>query len=173
MGERTPLAALDAPASGRMAVAEAITNLLAAPIELPRVKLSANWMAACGEAGEDAALYATGQGRGLELCPALASASRWARIRCPCARSGPSRKASPGRAGPPRRSHPRVPDRQRLCHAAGCARHADPQLNATEDTTLVLVDLGHGKNRMATSILAQTLDQVGDAVPDLEAPRTW
>jgi phosphoribosylformylglycinamidine synthase len=50
MGERTPLAAVDAPASGRMAVGEAITNLLAAPIELPRVKLSANWMAACGEA---------------------------------------------------------------------------------------------------------------------------
>ena len=52
MGERTPLAAIDAPASGRMAVAEAITNLLAAAIELPRVKLSANWMAACGEPGE-------------------------------------------------------------------------------------------------------------------------
>jgi phosphoribosylformylglycinamidine synthase len=51
MGERTPLAGINAPASGRMAVAEAITNLLAAPIELPRVKLSANWMAACGEAG--------------------------------------------------------------------------------------------------------------------------
>ena len=57
MGERTPLAALDAPASGRMAVGEAITNLLAAPIELERVKLSCNWMAACGEPGEDAALY--------------------------------------------------------------------------------------------------------------------
>ena len=62
MGERTPLAALDAPASGRMAVAEAITNLLAAPIELSRVKLSANWMAACGEPGEDAALLRDGQG---------------------------------------------------------------------------------------------------------------
>ena len=62
MGERTPLAAIDAPASGRMAVAEAITNLLAAPIELPRVKLSANWMAACGEPGEDAALYDTVRG---------------------------------------------------------------------------------------------------------------
>ena len=62
MGERTPLAALDAPASGRMAVGEAITNLLAAPIELPRVKLSCNWMAACGEPGEDAALYDTVQG---------------------------------------------------------------------------------------------------------------
>ncbi|MGH8820557.1 MAG: phosphoribosylformylglycinamidine synthase, partial [Rhodoferax sp.] len=57
LGERTPLAAINAPASGRMAVAESITNLLAAPIELARVKLSANWMAACGEPGEDAALY--------------------------------------------------------------------------------------------------------------------
>ncbi len=55
MGERTPLAAINAPASGRMAVAEAITNMLAAPIELSKVKMSANWMAACGEAGEDAA----------------------------------------------------------------------------------------------------------------------
>jgi phosphoribosylformylglycinamidine synthase len=71
MGERTPLAALDAPASGRMAVGEAITNLLAAPIELSRVKLSANWMAACGEPGEDAALYDTVKAVGLELCPAL------------------------------------------------------------------------------------------------------
>jgi phosphoribosylformylglycinamidine (FGAM) synthase-like enzyme len=59
MGERTPLAALDAPASGRMAVGEALTNLLGAPVALDRVKLSANWMAACGEPGEDAALYDT------------------------------------------------------------------------------------------------------------------
>ena len=54
-----------------MAVGEAITNLLAAPIELPRVKLSANWMAACGEPGEDAALYETVKAVGMELCPAL------------------------------------------------------------------------------------------------------
>ena len=71
MGERTPLAAINAAASGRMAVAESITNLLAAPIELPRVKLSANWMAACGEPGEDADLYATVKAIGMELCPAL------------------------------------------------------------------------------------------------------
>ena len=72
IGERTPLAALDAPASGRMAVGEAITNLLAAPIELERVKLSCNWMAACGEApGDDAALYDTVHAVGMELCPAL------------------------------------------------------------------------------------------------------
>ncbi|MDB5869176.1 MAG: phosphoribosylformylglycinamidine synthase, partial [Polaromonas sp.] len=71
MGERTPLAAVNAAASGRMAVAEAITNLLAAPIDLPRVKLSANWMAACGEPGQDAALYETVKAVGMELCPAL------------------------------------------------------------------------------------------------------
>jgi phosphoribosylformylglycinamidine synthase len=86
MGERTPLAALNAPASGRMAAGEAITNLLAAPIDLPRVKLSANWMAACGEPGEDAALYDTVRAVGT-------SASRWAKTACRCARAGPTTKA--------------------------------------------------------------------------------
>src|SRR5205814_6706388 len=72
MGERTPVAVLDAPASGRLAVAAAITNILAADIDsLSHIRLSANWMAACGEAGEDAALYATVQAVGKELCPQL------------------------------------------------------------------------------------------------------
>src|SRR6185437_6234066 len=61
----------DAPAAARLAVGEAITNLLAAPIELDRVKLSCNWMAACGEPGEDAALYDSVRAVGLELAPAL------------------------------------------------------------------------------------------------------
>src|SRR5437588_755763 len=72
MGERTPVAVLDGPASGRLAVAEAITNILAADIgPLSNIRLSANWMAACGEAGEDAALYETVRAVGRELCPAL------------------------------------------------------------------------------------------------------
>jgi phosphoribosylformylglycinamidine synthase len=72
MGERTPLAALDGPTSGRMAVGEAITNIAAAAIpKLSSVRLSANWMAACGEPGEDAALYDTVRAIGEELCPAL------------------------------------------------------------------------------------------------------
>ncbi len=75
-GERTPLAAVDAPASGRMAVGEALTNLLAAPVELKRVKLSANWMAACGEEGEDAALYDTVHAVAMELCLRWGSRSR-------------------------------------------------------------------------------------------------
>ena len=96
MGERTPLAALNAPASGRMAVGEAITNLLAAPVDLAKVKLSANWMAACGEPGEDAALYETVQARSAWSCARRwASASRWARIRCRCARNGKERRSRP------------------------------------------------------------------------------
>src|SRR5437870_4852485 len=72
MGERTPLALIDAPASGRMAVGEAITNLAAAGIRsLADVKLSANWMAPAGHPGEDAALYDTVRAVGVELCPAL------------------------------------------------------------------------------------------------------
>ena len=72
MGERTPLALIDAPASGRMAVGEALTNIAAACIgDIGNVKLSANWMAAAGHPGEDAALYDTVRAVALELCPAL------------------------------------------------------------------------------------------------------
>ncbi|APW42786.1 phosphoribosylformylglycinamidine synthase [Rhodoferax saidenbachensis] len=170
MGERTPLAALNAPASGRMAVAEAITNLLAAPIELPRVKLSANWMAACGEAGEDAALYATVRAVGMELCPALG-------ISIPVGKDSLSMRTQwkQTEEGP---SGSRVTDKKVTSPVSlivtGFATLQDvrgtltPQLNASEDTTLVLIDLGKGQHRMAASILAQTLDQVGDAVPDLD-----
>ncbi len=162
MGERTPLATLDAPASGRMAVAEAITNLLAAPIELPRVKLSANWMAACGEPGEDAALYATVKAVGLELCPSLG-------VSIPVGKDSLSMRTQWKDDG----ADKKVTSPVSLIVSAFATLQdvrgtLTPQLNATEDTTLVLVDLGHGKNRMATSILAQTLNQVGDAVPDLD-----
>ncbi len=162
MGERTPLASLDAPASGRMAVAEAITNLLAAPIELPRVKLSANWMAACGEAGEDAALYATVKAVGMELCPALG-------ISIPVGKDSLSMRTQWKDGGQDKKVTSPV-----SLIVSGFATLADvrgtltPQLNATDDTSLVLIDLGKGQHRMAASILAQTLDQVGDKVPDLD-----
>ncbi|MDE2158799.1 MAG: phosphoribosylformylglycinamidine synthase, partial [Burkholderiales bacterium] len=166
MGERTPLAALNAPASGRMAVGEAITNLLAAPIELDRVKLSANWMAACGEPGEDAALYATVRAVALELCPALG-------ISIPVGKDSLSMRTQwhDGQA------HKSVSSPVSLIVTA-FATLADvrgtltPQLNASEsDTSLLLIDLGHGKHRMGASILAQTLGQTGHQAPDLDDPR--
>ena len=165
MGERTPLAALNAPASGRMAVAEAITNLLAAPIDLPRVKLSANWMAACGEPGEDAALYATVKAVGLELCPALG-------ISIPVGKDSLSMRTQWKDQGVDKKvTSPVSLIVSAFATLADVRGTLTPQLNAEEDTTLVLVDLGAGKSRMAGSILAQTLDQTGDTVPDLDDPQ--
>ncbi len=166
MGERTPLAAINAPASGRMAVAEAITNLLAAPIELPRVKLSANWMAACGEPGEDAALYATVKAVGMELCPALG-------ISIPVGKDSLSMRTQWQEGGDKKKvTSPVSLIVTAFASLADVRGTLTPQLDATEaDTTLVLVDLGKGQSRMGGSILGQTLDQSGDVVPDLDDPQ--
>ncbi|WP_176664376.1 phosphoribosylformylglycinamidine synthase [Variovorax sp. SG517] len=165
MGERTPLAALDAPASGRMAVAEAITNLLAAPIELSRVKLSANWMAACGEPGEDAALYETVKAVGMELCPALG-------VSIPVGKDSLSMRTQwKDGAEAKKVTSPVSLIVTAFATLPDVRGTLTPQLDAEEpDTTLVLIDLGQGKHRMAGSILAQTLNQSGDTVPDLDDP---
>ncbi len=167
MGERTPLAAIHAAASGRMAVGEAITNLLAAPFDLPRVKLSANWMAACGEPGEDAALYETVKAVGMELCPALGISipvgkdslsmrTQWKEI----SKDGEQAKKQSSPVSLIVTAFATLPDVRGTL---------TPQLNASEaDTTLVLIDLGRGQNRMAGSILAQSLNQEGADVPDLD-----
>jgi len=167
MGERTPLAALDAPASGRMAVAEAITNLLAAPIELERVKLSANWMAACGEPGEDAALYATVKAVAMDLCPALG-------VAIPVGKDSLSMRTQwQDGAG---RAHKVVAPVSLIVSAFAALPDVratlTPQLDTQiDDTTLVLIDLGHGRHRLAGSVLAQALEQTGcprqDGVPGL------
>jgi phosphoribosylformylglycinamidine synthase len=163
MGERTPLAALNAPASGRMAVGEAITNLLAAPVDLAKVKLSANWMAACGEPGEDAALYETVKAVGMELCPALG-------IGIPVGKDSLSMRTQ-WQDGQDRK---KVTAPVSLIVTAFATLDdvrgtLTPQLQPG-DTTLVLVDLGQGRNRMAGSMLAQVRGQFGDQVPDLDDP---
>ena len=163
MGERTPLAALNAPASGRMAVAESITNLLAAPIELPRVKLSANWMAACGEPGEDAALYETVKAVGMELCPQLG-------ISIPVGKDSLSMRTQWSEGGETKKvTSPVSLIITAFATLADVRGTLTPQLDAKEeDTTLVLIDLGRGKMRMGGSILGQVLNQTGDETPDLD-----
>jgi phosphoribosylformylglycinamidine synthase len=174
MGERTPLASLNAAASGRMAVAEAITNLLAAPIELPRVKMSANWMAACGEPGEDAALYETVKAVGMELCPALdisipvgkdslSMRTQWTVPKGDSSTDGETRKVT----------SPVSLIITAFASLPDVRGTLTPQLDAkTDDTSLLLIDLGQGRNRMGGSVLGQVLDQFGDQVPDLEDPQT-
>ncbi|MBE0627077.1 MAG: phosphoribosylformylglycinamidine synthase [Burkholderiales bacterium] len=163
MGERAPLAVIDAPASGRMAVGEALTNLAAAPVELARVKLSANWMAAAGHAGEDAALYDTVRAVALELCPALG-------IGIPVGKDSLSMKTTWEEAG--RRKEVVAPLSLIVSAFAPCAdarRVLTPQLCLDAGASvLILVDLGRGRNRLGGSILAQVYGQMGDTVPDLD-----
>ena len=163
MGERTPLASINAPASGRMAVAEAITNLLAAPIELPRVKMSANWMAACGEPGEDAALYATVKAVGMELCPALD-------ISIPVGKDSLSMRTQWQEDGVTKKvTSPVSLIITGFVSIDDVRSTLTPQLDAQEeDSTLVLIDLGRGKMRMGGSILGQVLNQSGNETPDLD-----
>jgi phosphoribosylformylglycinamidine synthase len=164
MGERTPLATVNAAASGRMAVAEAITNLLAAPIELPRIKLSANWMAACGEPGQDAALYETVKAVGMELCPALG-------VSIPVGKDSLSmRTVWNDDAGQAKKvTSPVSLIVSAFATLADVRGTLTPQLNAAEaDSTLILIDLGKGQNRMGASILAQSLNIEDGAVPDLD-----
>ncbi len=161
MGERTPLASVNAPASGRMAVGEAITNILAAPIELPRVKLSCNWMAACGEPGEDAALYETVRAIGLELCPALG-------ISVPVGKDSLSMRTRWSDNGQPRQVTAPV---SLIVSAFATLSDVRPALTPVlqpSATSLILVDLGFGKNRMGGSMLAQVTNQFGGATPDVD-----
>ncbi len=165
MGERSPLASINAPASGRMAVAEAITNLLAAPIELDRVKLSANWMAACGEPGEDAALYETVRAVGLELCPSLG-------ISIPVGKDSLSMRTQ---WSDPKGQHQVISPVSLIVTAFASLEDVrgtlTPQLNSSlVDTSLILIDLSQGQFRMGGSILGQILNQSADSVPDLDTP---
>ena len=177
LGERTPLAAINAPASGRMAVGEAITNLLAAPIELSSVKLSANWMAACGEAGEDAALYDTVQAVGMALCPALG-------IGIPVGKDSLSMRTRWHDSTDANQPIKQVTSPVSLIVTAFASLDdvrgsLTPQLRCgaaidgdapNSETALILIDLGQGRMRMAGSMLAQVLGQFGDVVPDLDEP---
>jgi phosphoribosylformylglycinamidine synthase len=165
VGERTPLAVTNAAASGRMAVGEAITNLLAAPIELPRVKLSANWMAACGEPGQDAALYETVKAVGMELCPALG-------VSIPVGKDSLSMRTTWNEDGAAKKvTSPVSLIVSAFATLADVRGTLTPQLDAAEaDTTLILIDLGRGRNRLGGSILAQTRQLEGGEVPDLDHP---
>jgi phosphoribosylformylglycinamidine synthase len=165
MGERTPVAVLNAPASGRLAVAEAITNILAADIrELTDIRLSANWMAACGEPGEDADLYATVRAVGVELCASLG-------ITIPVGKDSLSmRTAWKDDAG----DHSVIAPVSLIISAFAPVQDAratlTPELDLTQPTRLILVDLGAGKNRLGGSCWAQVHTRSGGEPADLDSP---
>jgi phosphoribosylformylglycinamidine synthase len=173
VGERTPLALLDAAASARMAVGEAITNIAAAPIaKLSDVKLSANWMAAAGHAGEDARLYQAVRAVGTELCPALG-------IAIPVGKDSMSMRTVWSEDGGERRNMtaplslivsafaPVTDARRALTPEIGRPQRAGEDM----ETRLLLIDLGRGWNRLGGSALAQVYGALGNESPDLGAAK--
>ena len=162
MGERTPLAVQDAPASGRMAVAEAITNIAAAAIDgLGKVRLSANWMAAAGHPGEDARLYDTVE--------AVAAFCRELGIAIPVGKDSLSMQAAwRDDAGEHRVVAPVSLIVSAFAPVSDVRSHLTPELRRVDEPSrLLLVDLGGGANRLGGSCLAQAYARFGGAVPDV------
>ncbi len=168
IGERTPAAVLDAPASGRLAVGESLTNLASAYVgDIGNVKLSANWMCACGEEGQDAALFDTVKAVGIDLCPQLG-------VSIPVGKDSLSMRTvwndSCGDA------HKQVGPLSLIVSAFAPVKDVrktvTPDLKPVE-STLLLVDLGEAKNRLGGSCFAQVYNQIGDVAPDLDDPEKF
>ena len=163
MGERTPAALLNAPASGRMAVGEALTNLAAAKItKRNHIKLSANWMAAAGHAGEDEKLYQTVKAVGMELCPALD-------IAIPVGKDSMSMKTVWKEDGEEKAvTSPLSLVISAFAPVEDVRKTLTPELKQA-DSQLILLDLGAGQNRLGGSVLAQVFNKVSNATPDVDS----
>lgn len=162
MGERTPIAVIDAAAASRMAVGEALTNIAAADVKLPEVKLSLNWMAACGAKGEDAKLFDAVKGAS-DFCVALG-------ISVPVGKDSLSMRTAWEDNGEKKSVTSPV-----SLIASAAAPVGDVTLTLTPElrkipSVLVLADLGCGRARMGGSILAQVAQRFGDTAPDCEDP---
>jgi len=194
MGERTPLALIDAAAAARMAVGEAITNLLAAPVEsLAQVKLSANWMAAAGHPGEDARLFDAVRAIGLQLCPelelsipvgkdSLSMQAQWAGdagSRASGSGNGEGQGAAASGPALHRSVSPVSPIVTAFAPVPDVRGQLTPLLEREDESELWLIGLGAGRKRLGGSILAQVYDGFGGRrgddgpepeVPDLDDP---
>lgn len=167
MGERTPLALIDAPASGRMAVAESILNIAAAPIkQLSDIKLSANWMAAAGYGAEDQALFDTVKAVGMELCPELG-------IAIPVGKDSMSMRTVWNDKGENKAvTSPLSLIITAFAPVTDVRKTLTPELTRADNHSLLFVDLAKGKQRLGGSCLAQTYSQLGNEAPDLESAET-
>ena len=164
MGERTPLALLDAPASGRMAIGETLTNMAASRIgKLSDIKLSANWMSAAGHPGEDARLYDTVKAVGMELCPELG-------LTIPVGKDSMSMKTRWSEEGEEKSvTSPLSLVVTGFAPVTDIRKTLTPELRMDKgETDLILIDLGRGQNRMGASILAQTHGKLGSQAPDVD-----
>ena len=164
MGERTPLALLDAPASARMAVGETLTNIAASSIgKISDIKLSANWMSAAGHPGEDARLYDAVKAVGMELCPELG-------ITIPVGKDSMSMKTKWSEEGAEKSvTSPMSLIITGFAPVLDVRKTLTPQLRMDKgETDLILIDLGRGQNRMGASILSQAHGKLARQAPDVD-----
>ncbi len=164
LGERTPIALLDGPASARMAIAESLTNIMASSIaKLSDIKLSANWMAPAGHPGEDAILYDTVKTVGMEICPQLG-------LTIPVGKDSMSMKSVWEEQGEKKSvTAPLSLIITAFAPVTDVRKTLTPQIRSDiADTGLLLIDLGNGQNRLGGSALAQTCKQIGDTPPDVD-----
>ncbi len=163
MGERAPVALLDFAASARLAVGEALTNIVGTQVgDLKRIKLSANWMAAAGHPGEDAGLYAAVKAVGEELCPALG-------LTIPVGKDSMSMKTRWQEGSEQREmTSPLSLVITAFARVEDVRRTVTPQLS-TEDNALLLIDLGKGHNALGATALAQVYRQLGDKTADVRS----
>ncbi|WP_083607987.1 phosphoribosylformylglycinamidine synthase [Teredinibacter haidensis] len=164
MGERTPTALLDAPASGRMAVGEAITNICATRIgKLSDIRLSANWMCAAGHPGEDEKLYRTVETVGMDFCPALG-------ITIPVGKDSMSMRTAWQDNGEDKAvTSPLSVIISAFTPVVDVRKTVTPELRAKVESKLLLIDLGAGKNRVGASIFAQVYNQMGQSPADADS----
>ncbi len=165
MGERTNVALISAPASGRLAIGEALTNLAGVAIgDIGQIKLSANWMCACGEEGEDAALFDTVRAVSMELCPALG-------IAIPVGKDSLSMRTvwRTGEGADQKMTAPLSLIISAFAPVTDACRTVTPDLKRG-GSQLLLIDLGQGRNRMGGSALAQVYNQLGGEAPDVDDP---
>jgi len=165
IGEKTPLALTNAAAAARMSIGEALTNLMSIYIEdIGHINLSANWMCASGYSGEDAKLFEAVKAVGMELCPTLG-------LTIPVGKDSMSMKSTWQENGVEKSvtaplsliisAFSKVPDAR---------TQITPLLNSSDESELLLIDLGLGKNRMGGSCLAQVYNQIGNSTPDMDSP---
>jgi phosphoribosylformylglycinamidine synthase len=164
MGERTPVALLDFGASARLAVGESLTNIAGTDIgDIKRIKLSANWMSPAGHPGEDAGLYEAVKAVGEELCPALG-------LTIPVGKDSMSMKTKWNENGEDKEvTSPLSLVITAFGRVQDVRRTVTPQLRTDKgDSSLLLVDLGNGKNRLGATALAQVYKQLGDKPADVD-----
>ncbi|RLA16283.1 MAG: phosphoribosylformylglycinamidine synthase, partial [Gammaproteobacteria bacterium] len=165
MGERSPVALIDSTAAARLAVTEAVCNLLAADIaELSDIKLSANWMAACGDELEDGRLFEAVRTVGMEFCPALG-------LSIPVGKDSLSMRTGwQDEEQPKSVTSPVSLVISAFAPVVDVRRTLTPMLDTEQAATLLLIDLSAGRNRLGGSALAQVFNQVGDQPADCDDP---